>query len=200
MQRALSIATRPGARALDKATVQRYKTIRTFFKKAAAQHASASNCATRLVDVKGSDCVRVDTARWPLIARKTLAIRAFATSTTRFDANKPSSSQVKRPGESREQECKEEGTPVVKDGQQPISSHHLENYSRFFRRLALSLPPMQRPTRDDFLKVATSFWQRLRIRFKWFTIKSFRKFDADDMSAFFTWFLMSQTLWILVGT
>ncbi|KAH8119011.1 mitochondrial distribution and morphology protein family 31/32 [Phellopilus nigrolimitatus] len=64
----------------------------------------------------------------------------------------------------------------------------------------MSLPTVQRPTRDDLLKVATNFWQRFRIRFKWFTIKSFRKFNADDMSAFITWFLMSQTVWILVGT
>ncbi|KAF9010600.1 mitochondrial distribution and morphology protein family 31/32 [Cyathus striatus] len=64
----------------------------------------------------------------------------------------------------------------------------------------MSLPHPHRPTRDDFLNVATTFWQRLRIRFKWFTIKSFRKFNADDISAFITWFLMSQTLWILVGT
>ena len=83
----------------------------------------------------------------------------------------------------------------------PSRYAHLENYSRFFRRLAMSLPGMPaRPTRDDLLNVATNFWQRLRIRFKWFTIKSFRKFNADDMSAFFTWFLMSQTVWILVGT
>jgi distribution and morphology protein 31 len=75
-----------------------------------------------------------------------------------------------------------------------------ENYSRFFQRLALSLPHLHRPTRDDFLNVASGFWERIRIRFKWFTIKSFRKFNADEISAFITWFLMSQTLWILVGT
>jgi distribution and morphology protein 31 len=77
---------------------------------------------------------------------------------------------------------------------------NLENYSHFFRRLALSLPQVHRPTRDDFLNVANGYWQRARVRFKWFTIKSFRKFNADDISAFVTWFLMSQTLWILIGT
>ncbi|KAG1752875.1 mitochondrial distribution and morphology protein-domain-containing protein [Suillus lakei] len=77
---------------------------------------------------------------------------------------------------------------------------NLENYPRLYRRLALSLSHLHRPTRDDFLKVANGFWQRLRIRFKWFTIRSFRRFNADDISAFITWFLMSQTLWILVGT
>lgn len=77
---------------------------------------------------------------------------------------------------------------------------NLDDYPRLYRRLALSLSHLHRPTRDDFLKVANGFWQRLRIRFKWFTIRSFRKFNADDISAFITWFLMSQTLWILVGT
>ncbi|KAJ7761088.1 mitochondrial distribution and morphology protein family 31/32 [Mycena metata] len=64
----------------------------------------------------------------------------------------------------------------------------------------MSLPHLPRHSRDDFLKVATGFWARARIRFKWFTIKSFRPFNADDMSAFITWFVMSQTLWIFVGT
>ncbi|KZT21398.1 mitochondrial distribution and morphology protein family 31/32 [Neolentinus lepideus HHB14362 ss-1] len=64
----------------------------------------------------------------------------------------------------------------------------------------MSLPHPQRPTREDFLRVTNSFWDRLRIRFRWFTIRSFRKWNADDISAFITWFLMSQTLWIFVGT
>jgi mitochondrial distribution and morphology protein 31 len=76
----------------------------------------------------------------------------------------------------------------------------LENYSKFFRQLALSLPHVHRPTRDDFLNAATGFWQRIRIRFKWLTIRSFRKYNADDISAFITWFFMSQTLWLFVGT
>ncbi|KAK2464191.1 hypothetical protein APHAL10511_003648 [Amanita phalloides] len=82
------------------------------------------------------------------------------------------------------------------------AEHHppLDHYPRFFQRLAKSLPHTQRHTLDNFLGVANGFWQRLHVRFKWFTIKSFRKFNADDISAFVTWFLMSQTLWILIGT
>ena len=64
----------------------------------------------------------------------------------------------------------------------------------------MSLPNLQRPTRDDFLRAADGFWQRLRVRFRWLTIRSFRRYNADEMSAFFTWFLMSQTLWLFVGT
>ncbi|KAI0355606.1 hypothetical protein OH77DRAFT_1424547 [Trametes cingulata] len=77
---------------------------------------------------------------------------------------------------------------------------NLDNYPRFFRRLAQSLPHLQRPTRDDFLRAADGFWQRLRVRFRWLTIRSFRRYNADELSAFFTWFLMSQTLWLFVGT
>ncbi|KAG9124680.1 Mitochondrial distribution and morphology protein 31, mitochondrial precursor [Ceratobasidium sp. 392] len=76
----------------------------------------------------------------------------------------------------------------------------LQNYSALFRRLALSLPHVKQPTKQDFLQAATSMWQRMRIRFKWFAIKSFRRFNADDMSAFLSWFLVGQTLWILIGT
>ncbi|KAI0769761.1 hypothetical protein BD413DRAFT_556657 [Trametes elegans] len=92
---------------------------------------------------------------------------------------------------------KDSESPPRKDAAEGIS---LESYPRFFRRLAKSLPHPQRPTRDDFLRAADGFWQRLRIRFRWLTIRSFRRYNADEMSAFFTWFLMSQALWLFVGT
>ena len=38
----------------------------------------------------------------------------------------------------------------------------------------------------------------VRIRFKWFTIKGFQKFTGGRISAFITWFLMSQTLRMLI--
>ena len=74
------------------------------------------------------------------------------------------------------------------------------NYPRFFRRLALSLPHVSRPSRDDFLNAANGFVQRMRVRVRWFFIRNFRKFNADDISAFVTWFLVGHGLWILVGT
>jgi distribution and morphology protein 31 len=99
-------------------------------------------------------------------------------------------------GESH-QDAKHEAEEIDDNSRVP---NHLENYPAFLRRLAMSVPNIPRPTRDDLLTVADGFWQRARIRFRWFTIKSFRKFNADDISAFITWFLMSQTIWILVGT
>ena len=77
-----------------------------------------------------------------------------------------------------------------------------ENWSPFYKRLARTLPHAthRRPTGEELLKVADGVWTRAMIRFKWFTIRSFRRFGVDDVSAFVTWFLMSQTLWILIGT
>ncbi|KAI0063488.1 hypothetical protein BV25DRAFT_1990495 [Artomyces pyxidatus] len=82
----------------------------------------------------------------------------------------------------------------------PAPAPNYDNYPRFFRRLAQSLPHVRRPSRDDFLNAANGFGQRMRVRIRWFFIRAFRKFNADDISAFITWFLMSQGLWILVGT
>ena len=82
---------------------------------------------------------------------------------------------------------------------EPPNPLQYDNYPPFFRRLALSLPT-HRPTREDFLNAANGFWQRARVRFRWLTIRSFRKYNADDISAFVTWFVMSQTLWLFIGT
>lgn len=90
--------------------------------------------------------------------------------------------------------------PLEPPSSPPPPKQDYSNYPASLRSLALSLPNIHRPTRDDFLQVASGFWQRARIRFKWFSIRSFRKFNADDISAFVTWFLTAQVLWIFVGT
>ena len=82
----------------------------------------------------------------------------------------------------------------------PSANLYDNNYPRFFRRLAQSLPHVSRPSLDDFLSAANGISQRMRVRVRWFFIRNFRKFNADDISAFVTWFLVGQGLWILVGT
>lgn len=91
-------------------------------------------------------------------------------------------------------------TPAPNNAPNEPTNPQFQNYSALFRRLALSLPHVKQPKKEDFLQAATSMWERMRIRFKWFTIRSFRRFSADDMSAFLSWFLVGQTLWILIGT
>ncbi|KAF2099099.1 putative mitochondrion biogenesis protein [Rhizodiscina lignyota] len=57
-----------------------------------------------------------------------------------------------------------------------------------------------RPTREELLAAATGFWSRLRARFKWFTIRSGRPFNVDEISALFSWVLLGHVVWIIVGT
>ena len=59
---------------------------------------------------------------------------------------------------------------------------------------------IHRPSREELLAAATGFWSRLKVRFKWFSIRSVRPFNVDDISAFFSWFLLGHVLWIILGT
>lgn len=56
------------------------------------------------------------------------------------------------------------------------------------------------PSKEDLLKIAQGFWTRMRIRFKWFTIRGFRRFNADDISAFFTLGGLGTAIFVIVGT
>jgi len=63
------------------------------------------------------------------------------------------------------------------------------------------LPKMpHRPTKEELLAAATGFWSRLKIRFKWFSIRSVRPWNVDDWSAFVSWFMLGHIVWILLGT
>ena len=64
-----------------------------------------------------------------------------------------------------------------------------------------SLPKMpHRPTKEELLAAASGFWSRLKVRFKWFSIRSTRPWNIDDWSAFVSWFVLGNIVWILVGT
>lgn len=63
------------------------------------------------------------------------------------------------------------------------------------------LPKMpHRPTKEELLAAATGFTERLKVRFKWFSIRSTRPFNADEWGAFVSWILFGHFVWILVGT
>ena len=63
-----------------------------------------------------------------------------------------------------------------------------------------SLPNLHRPSKEELLAAATGFWSRQKVRFKWFSIRSVRPFNADEIGAFFSWFLLGHVLWIILGT
>lgn len=57
-----------------------------------------------------------------------------------------------------------------------------------------------RPTKEELLAAASGFWSRLKVRFKWFSIRSMRPWNADEWGAFVSWFMLGHLVWILVGT
>ena len=59
---------------------------------------------------------------------------------------------------------------------------------------------IHRQSREELLAAATGFWSRLKVRFKWFSIRSVRPFNADEIGAFFSWFLLGHVLWVILGT
>lgn len=85
----------------------------------------------------------------------------------------------------------------------PTSPSYLNSLPPSLRRLAATLPspPGRAPSQDQLLQLTTSFFERLKIRFKWATIRSYRRYRPDDYSAFvsvgmagtLTWFLISTT-------
>ena len=57
-----------------------------------------------------------------------------------------------------------------------------------------------RPTKEELLSAASGFWERMKVRFKWYSIRSMRPWNADEWGAFVSWFLFGHLVWILVGT
>jgi distribution and morphology protein 31 len=137
-----------------------------------------------------------------LLSPPALALRRnFHSSCTRDDHPAPHTAR-QNPGPQPQRQKLISNQHVTSDRLLPdnSSSNLHDNYPRFFRRLAQSLPHVSRPSRDDFLNAANGMVQRMRVRVRWFFIRNFRKFNADDISAFVTWFLVGQGLWILIGT
>lgn len=200
----------------DKAVIDRYGLVRNFFirQASASQHGSLSFSRFQQVTLSPiSSRALYSKAVWS--GRSTTLLLSAACSNTRTQTLPHLAvfrhlhttrlvAQDRRLTEENRTPSDEKKSVEDSDNTRssPVHPDHrtLENYSKFFRQLAMSLPHVHRPTRDDFLNAATGFWQRLRIRFKWATIRSFRKYNVDDISAFVTWFFMSQTLWLFVGT
>ncbi|KAF2863678.1 putative mitochondrion biogenesis protein [Piedraia hortae CBS 480.64] len=59
---------------------------------------------------------------------------------------------------------------------------------------------LHRPNKEELLAAATGFWQRLRVRFKWFSIRSLRPFNGDDIFAFVSWIFWGHVVWFVIGT
>ncbi|KAL4975783.1 hypothetical protein BDW66DRAFT_136845 [Aspergillus desertorum] len=62
------------------------------------------------------------------------------------------------------------------------------------------MPHLHRPTKEELLAAATGSWSRLKVRFKWFSIRSVRPFNLDEMAALFSWVILGHVVWVVLGT
>lgn len=85
-------------------------------------------------------------------------------------------------------------------GDRESTKHDPESITQTMSKY-LHMPKMpHRPTRDELLAAANGFWERLKVRFKWASIRSMRPWNIDEWGAFISWLLFGHLLWVLVGT
>lgn len=88
---------------------------------------------------------------------------------------------------------------------EPPPEHHeslTDSMSKYLHLPNLPhLPKMpHRPTKEELLAATNGFFERLKVRFKWFSIRSMRPWNADEWGAFVSWIVLGHFVWILVGT
>ncbi|KAI9663550.1 MAG: Mitochondrial distribution and morphology protein 31, mitochondrial precursor [Alyxoria varia] len=89
---------------------------------------------------------------------------------------------------------------AIHEAKEQATSKSPWNNKTILNRLPELPARFHRPSKEELLAAATGFWSRLGVRFKWFSIRSLRPFNMDDISAFFSWILLGHVIWILVGT
>ncbi|POY76119.1 hypothetical protein BMF94_0842 [Rhodotorula taiwanensis] len=158
------------------------------------------------------------TATSPVIWPRATSSRLFSSSSLRRvdDSQPPSSPAQPRPPDRANPQAHTDSvhramTPtdrlhsLAKVEPHPLIAPHpayLSSLSRSIRRAASALPTVagRPPPKEQLLSLTNSFFERLKIRFKWATIRSYRRFRADDYSAFFSFGIMGTLGWFLLST
>jgi mitochondrial distribution and morphology protein 31 len=80
----------------------------------------------------------------------------------------------------------------------PPPAHGKSYQEQIYERLHLG--QFHRPTKEELLAAATGFWSRMKVRFKWVTIRSMRPFNMDEIFGLFSWIVFGHVLWLIIGT
>ncbi|KAL9121662.1 MAG: hypothetical protein Q9187_001776 [Circinaria calcarea] len=149
-------------------------------------------------------------AKWTLDRRKSLVpiqdgSRRLAHSNNRRSTGcrrNLSSNSEKQNGRqpSSNQASKQSSTSTLKNSATSVKATATSITNKHLIDRLPHMPQMHRPTKEEILAAATGFWSRLKLRFKWFSIRSARPFNADEIGAFFSWVLLGHVIWIVVGT
>lgn len=127
--------------------------------------------------------------------------RSRSTSGLRFNSTtpkSPSSSKFSNASGSTPESSGENGECPHCNAPPIHRRDHAQNYTPFIRRLiqqsSIPIKANYRPSKEELLGAASSWWERLRIRIKWFTIRGWRRFNTDDLSAFASWFVLGNSM------
>ncbi|KAF2176709.1 hypothetical protein K469DRAFT_722107 [Zopfia rhizophila CBS 207.26] len=104
------------------------------------------------------------------------------------------------PGLEAELSSQPKSTRQCKTPPKPGPETHPPAGKHLLDRIPQSLPHLYRPSKAELLAAASGFWSRLKVHFKWVTIRSTRPFNADEIYALFSWILAAHVIWIIVGT
>ncbi|KAF7712716.1 Uncharacterized protein PECH_006776 [Penicillium ucsense] len=91
-------------------------------------------------------------------------------------------------------------SPKIPDSSQQSSSYFTPPHRHHLMDRLPHMPHLHRPTKEELLSAATGFWSRLKVRFKWFSIRSVRPFNLDEIAALFSWVFLGHVVWVVVGT
>ncbi|KAJ5084341.1 hypothetical protein NUU61_008920 [Penicillium alfredii] len=105
----------------------------------------------------------------------------------------PSSQTVEQPNKHATTQASSTTKPPQETYYRAPSNRHLMD------RLP-HMPHLHRPTKEELLAAANGFWSRLKVRFKWFSIRSVRPFNLDEITALFSWVLLGHVVWVVLGT
>ncbi|KAJ3519468.1 hypothetical protein NM208_g14117 [Fusarium decemcellulare] len=112
---------------------------------------------------------------------------------TTEDLKRVKTSTLNETGKDSLKQPLEHGKPNTTDADSESIASYMSNY--------LHLPKMpHRPTKEELLDAANGFWDRLKVRLKWVSIRSMRPWNIDEWGAFVSWFLFGHLVWILLGT
>ncbi|KAF4977753.1 hypothetical protein FZEAL_5772 [Fusarium zealandicum] len=115
--------------------------------------------------------------------------------------NAPTTEDLKRVNPSSLNETAKDGSKEPSQQGKPGASEADSESITSYMSSYLHLPRMpHRPTKEELLQAANGFWDRLKVRLKWISIRSMRPWNADEWGAFVSWFMLGHLVWILVGT
>ncbi|OJJ47430.1 hypothetical protein ASPZODRAFT_114092 [Penicilliopsis zonata CBS 506.65] len=114
------------------------------------------------------------------------------------EPSNPENATISHPEPEKKGENNDHRNPET---QAPMSKVHVHSISNrnLIDRLP-HIPHLHRPSKEELLAAANGFWSRLKVRFKWFSIRSVRPFNLDEITALFSWVLLGHVVWVVLGT